>query len=235
MLKRTETTLAASKPDENDYHRALVLPEGSNIAYRPRVESPENVNSAASVYFQVGPITDHEALVRLHLFAQMVRVPIFSTLRTKEQLGYIVQSSSWTSNSMQGFRVLVQSERTAEYLERRVEALWTDTISRHLDEMTEEEFEKQKDSLINRKMERPKNLNQECVDESSGQLSATGDADPLVFDRTSRYWSEIEAGTFDFFHRESQCRCGIVGGFLLTTAFLLRRTRGGPRVRNYER
>ncbi|KAM0792534.1 hypothetical protein ACM66B_005203 [Microbotryomycetes sp. NB124-2] len=182
MLKLVESTLAADSSKEGDYHRALLIPPRSNLVYRPVVPSPENVNSAAVVYYQVGPISNHEDLVRLHLFAQMAKVPVFSTLRTKEQLGYIVQSSSWTANSIQGFRVVVQSERTAEFLEERIEKLWTEVVDEHLREMKEDEFEKHKKSLIDRKLEKPKNLGQE----------------------SNRYWGEIECGTFDFFHRERE-------------------------------
>ncbi|KAK4053128.1 metalloprotease [Microbotryomycetes sp. JL201] len=167
MLKLVETSLSATASGESDYHRALILPIGSNLAYRPVVPSPENVNSAAVVYYQVGTVSNHDELVRLHLFAQIAKVPVFSTLRTKEQLGYIVQSSSWTSNSVQGFRVVVQSEKTAEVLEERIEALWTDAVDKHLQEMTDDEFEKQKKSLIDRKLEKPKNLDQIVIGQKS--------------------------------------------------------------------
>ncbi|KAK4058714.1 metalloprotease [Microbotryomycetes sp. JL221] len=182
MIKLVETVLAPELPLPNDYHRALLLPLGSNLVCRPQVPSSENVNSAAVVYFQVGSITNHDEMVRLHLFAQIVKVPVFSTLRTKEQLGYIVQSSTWTSNNIQGFRVVVQSEKSVEFLESRIETLWLDPVSKHFENMSDEEFEKHKIGLINRKLEKVKSLSQE----------------------TSRYWSEIEDGTLDFFHRERE-------------------------------
>ena len=127
---------------------------------RHPVASDENVNSAISAYYQVCPLSDHHLRMRLALFAQIAKVPVFSTLRTKEQLGYIVSSGTWAFNGMSGFRVQVQSERTAEYLEERIEALW-DGFGAHLNEMTPEDFEKQKVSLVNTKLERVKNLAQE--------------------------------------------------------------------------
>ncbi|ORY54263.1 Metalloenzyme, LuxS/M16 peptidase-like protein [Leucosporidium creatinivorum] len=184
MLKLVETVLEAkpADPAQNDYHRALVLPTPSNLVFRPEVPSPQNINSAAGVYYEVGATTDYDQLARLHLFAQIAKVPIFSTLRTKEALGYIVSSAVWSVNQRQGFRVMVQSERTAEYLEDRIEAFWTETFEQYLEEMGEEEFEKQKESLVLSKREKAKNLGQE----------------------TSRYWSEIESGELDFFHRERE-------------------------------
>ena len=93
LLDTVERKLAAGEVDasELDNHRALKLPPGSTTVYRPPVPSAENVNSAASVYYDVGTATDHELLARLSLFAQIAKVPVFSTLRTKEQLGYIVR------------------------------------------------------------------------------------------------------------------------------------------------
>jgi insulysin len=148
------------------------------------VPSPQNINSAAGIYYEVGSTTDYDQLARLHLFAQIAKVPIFSTvrsllsllrlyprarlnagllpqLRTKEALGYIVSSAVWSVNQRQGFRIMVQSERTAEYLEDRIEAFWTETFEQYLEEMSEEEFEKQKESLVLRKREKVKNLGQE--------------------------------------------------------------------------
>lgn len=48
---------------------------------RPPVPSSENVNSAASVYYQVGSAADDELVARLALFAQVAKVPVFSTVR----------------------------------------------------------------------------------------------------------------------------------------------------------
>lgn len=103
MLKLVETVLTfrPADPSQNDYHRALVLPNralaselslaltkltsnrrraASNLVYRPEVPSPQNINSAAGVYYEVGSTTDYDQLGRLHLFAQLAKVPIFSTV-----------------------------------------------------------------------------------------------------------------------------------------------------------
>lgn len=135
---------------------------GTNYVYSPLVTSPENVNSAASVYYQVCPTTDYRRIALLELFSQIAKTPIFSTLRTIEQLGYIVSSGGWSANGMAGFRVMVQSEKVAGYLEERVEALWSG-FGKHLEDLGEVEFGKQKESLVAKKRERVKNLGQEYV------------------------------------------------------------------------
>ncbi|GAA5882619.1 hypothetical protein JCM16303_002075 [Sporobolomyces ruberrimus] len=180
LLKLAEKKLSmkGSTPLENDYHRSLILPGGSNLIYRPEVPSAENVNSAASVYYQVGPTSDHDLMVKLSLFSQIAKVPVFSTLRTKEQLGYIVHSAIWSLNALSGFRIIVQSERPAEYLEERIEALWG-TFETTLAEMDDADFEKEKESLASKLEEKPKSL--------SGE--------------STRYWNEIDSGEFDFGQR----------------------------------
>ena len=57
----------------------------------------------------------------LDLFAQITREPCFDTLRTKEQLGYIVWSSARKSTSDRGYFVLVQSNRKPDFLDHRIE------------------------------------------------------------------------------------------------------------------
>ncbi|KII85853.1 hypothetical protein PLICRDRAFT_165360 [Plicaturopsis crispa FD-325 SS-3] len=182
MLTLVESILKSESldPSQLDFHRGLLLPSGSNTIYRPHVPSEENVNSAASVYFQVCETSNHNLYARLALFAQIAKEPIFSTLRTREQLGYIVSSGVWSARGVAGFRVVVQSERPAEVLEERIESLWKESFDKYLADMSDEEFEKQKQSLIVKRLEKPKNLYQEA----------------------SRYWSEISSGELDFFYRE---------------------------------
>ena len=59
------------------------------------------------------------------------------------------------------FTVLIQSERTPEYLETRIEAFLTD-LGNIIREMSDDKFEKLKNSLINKRLERLKNLSSEC-------------------------------------------------------------------------
>lgn len=161
LLESVEISLLSKTlPLPNDYHRALILPTGSNFVYRPVVPAPENVNSAISVFYQVGPSKNSNLLAQLHLFAQIAKTPIFSTLRTKEQLGYIVQSSLSVQNGMCGFKILVQSEKTAQFLAGRIEVFLTG-FRKYLEEMDEKSFEKEKASLISKRLEKVKNLGQE--------------------------------------------------------------------------
>lgn len=105
--------------------------------------------------------------------------PAFNRLRTKEQLGYVVFSGEYLSATTMTYRILIQSERSAAYLESRIEK-FLDDYSTILREMSEEAFTKHVTSQINKKLEKLKNLNQE----------------------TSRYWNRIGNEFYDFLQRE---------------------------------
>lgn len=92
--------------------------------------NPSDANSASLNLYQLG-----ESSVSLHalssLFAHMVREPLYSQLRTQEQLGYLVWSNLVSIKGVLHFRVLLQSSAApADYLNYRVEAFlsWWRTV-----------------------------------------------------------------------------------------------------------
>ncbi|PWN29969.1 hypothetical protein BDZ90DRAFT_229012 [Jaminaea rosea] len=181
LVDLAESTLQAQplSPAELISPRSLLLPVPSETRWRKQVKNPENVNSSIEVYCQVGDVGDARKRATLGLLSQIASEPVFDQLRTKEQLGYLVFSSARKSVGSMGFRVLVQSERDASYLESRIEAFF-EQFKGILENMSAEEFEKQRTSLINKKLEVVKNL----VEEST------------------RFWFHIHSGYFDFLQRE---------------------------------
>lgn len=73
------------------------------------------------------------------------------------------------------YRILVQSERTAPYLESRIEALLR-SLKQKLVDMTDKEFQTYVKAVVIQKTERLKNLNQESL----------------------RFWDFIGAESYDF-------------------------------------
>jgi len=59
-----------------------------------------------------------------------------------------------------GYRIIVQSERSAPYLESRIEE-FLQSVRQKLADMTDKEFQSHVKAVIIRKTERLKNLNQE--------------------------------------------------------------------------
>ena len=155
--------------------RSLLLPRGANYVYRKTLEDPENVNHCIETWFYVGERSNRDLRARVLLLEQMVHEPAFDQLRTKEQLGYIVFSGVRNFATTMGLRFLVQSERTPEYLDFRVEAFLV-TFRHMLEKMSDSEFEGHKRSLIVKRLEKLKNLDQE----------------------TSRFWNHITNEYYDF-------------------------------------
>lgn len=137
--------------------RSLILPPGSNYVFNKTLKDPETVNHCVETWLYVG---DRLARFKTLLVDQMVHEPAFDQLRTKEQLGYIVFSSIWSFATTFGFRILVQSERTPEYLDKRIEAFLAQ-FGRSLDKMSDADFEGHKRSLIVKRLEKLRNLDQE--------------------------------------------------------------------------
>lgn len=163
-------------PAQWSVRRNMLLPPGSNFVFNHKLDDPENVNHAIEYYLQVGPFSDFELRAKVQLVAQMTDEPSFDQLRTKEQLGYVVWSGARPAATTIGYRVLIQSERTPQYLESRIDVFLA-KFRKDLAEMSSEDFEKHKKSLIARKLEKMKNLTSE----------------------TNRLWNHVMTETYNFF------------------------------------
>ncbi|KAK3679815.1 metalloprotease [Recurvomyces mirabilis] len=162
-------------PTQWQTKRMLVPPPGTDIVYPRTLVNPDNVNHCIDYILLIGANIDYTTRAKLLLLAQMTKEPIFDTLRTKEQLGYVVASSSNFHSTLASFRILIQSERDCDYLEGRIETFLTG-YANTLREMPHEEFEAQRVGLINKRLETLKNLNQE----------------------TGRLWRHVTSEVYDF-------------------------------------
>ncbi|ODV77337.1 uncharacterized protein CANTADRAFT_7816 [Suhomyces tanzawaensis NRRL Y-17324] len=138
---------------------------------------PKNINSCIEYIIQISPNSQDDKLrVLTDLFSTICKQPSFDQLRTKEQLGYVVFSGTRLGRTSLYFRVLVQSERSTEYLEYRIEEFLSKFRSYLIEKMTEEEFESFKESLRDSKLTKLRFLSEE----------------------TARFWNEISSGYLDF-------------------------------------
>ena len=140
--------------------RGLILPPGSNYIWKKKLKDPANVNHCIQYFLHVGYRGDFNVRAKTLLLDQIVHEPCFNQLRTKEQLGYIVYSGAWTSITQYGFYFVIQSEKTAPYLETRIEE-FLKTVAKTLEEMSDSEFESNKRSIIDKRLERLKYMEQE--------------------------------------------------------------------------
>lgn len=160
--------------------RNLILPPGSDYTFQRKLGDPANVNHCIEYYVFVGDVVDRVLRAKLLLLGQMTEEAGFDQLRTKEQLGYIVFTGVKMQATTMGYRVIIQSERSTDYLEERINAFLAH-FGKSLQDMSKEDFESHKSSLIAKRLEKIKNLDQE----------------------SSRFWGHISNEYLDFLAREN--------------------------------
>jgi len=131
-------------------------------------------SSCIENYYQCGLQNTRQNML-LELFSQIINESCYNQLRTKEQLGYIVFSGVRRSNGAQGLRVIVQSDRNPEYLDKRIEH-FLHSLDETLAVMDENEFNQHVEALATKRLEKPKKLSV----------------------RNGRYWSEILSQHYNF-------------------------------------
>ncbi|CAG8782773.1 45453_t:CDS:10 [Gigaspora margarita] len=141
-------------------NRTVCIPDGKKFVYSMDVPDEKEINSAIEYYVQVGDVQDRELRAKLALIGQISDEPSFDQLRTKEQLGYLVWSMVEEGIGSMAYRIVIQSEKDPIYLENRIEDFLT-KLQTIIEEMSEENYEKQITSLISKKLEKPKNLSEE--------------------------------------------------------------------------
>ncbi len=110
------------------------------------------------------------------LFGSMMSAPFFKSIRTDQQLGYIVSGRNTRLDNLPGLSFLVQSPKAGPVeLKRRIDQFMAD-FKGTLNEMTAEKFNEYKQGLIKDLQAKDKNLSE----------------------RTRHYWSEINNKAFEF-------------------------------------
>ncbi|KAF9354795.1 Insulinase (Peptidase M16) [Mortierella sp. NVP85] len=210
-------------PSEIVSLRSLIVPEGCRAVYQRNVVDPKNVNSAVDYYLQVGaPVMTSSTITTeafrtqralTQIMAQIIQEPCFNQLRTVEQLGYIVHSRFQQFGCTLGIEIMVQSDRDPIHVENRIEHFLKARIGPWLQsQMTEEEFQKQVQSLIQKKLEKHKNLMEE----------------------TTVYWDQITSGYYDFSEEQDDVEeikkvtLEMIQAFFLT--WISPEARGGKKV-----
>jgi insulysin len=155
--------------------RNLIFPPGCNYLYRRTLKDPKNVNNGIGYFLHIGDRADRILRNKTLLIDQMIHERAFDQLRTKEQLGYVVWSYIRMEDTTMGYCITIQSEKTLQYLESRIDA-FLESYEKTIRDMSDSVFEGHKRSLITKRLEKLKNLTQE-----SGRL-----------------WNHIGSEYFDF-------------------------------------
>lgn len=157
--------------------RTLLLPVGSNFVANKTLYNPKEINNAIEYCLQIAD-SNEGIYARLLLFGHLVNQPTFAVLRTQEQLGYIVSSSTWSQVNTVSMLFRIQSEKSPVFLDNRIDA-FLETFKDTLSNMKDEDFEKQRRGLVVKLREKLDNLDQE----------------------SSRFGMRILDGTYDFMLR----------------------------------
>lgn len=165
-------TIIPLLPRQLVLHREVNLEHGRHFLYE--IENKLHKSSCTEIYYQSG-LQSIEPNMHLELFAQIISEPCFTVLRTNEQLGYIVFSGIRKTNGAQGLRIIVQSDKHPQYVEERIDQ-FMESMEEHVTKMSDEEFNKHKESLAVQKLEKPKTM---------GSLSAV-------------FWGEISTQLYNF-------------------------------------
>ncbi|KAG8371571.1 hypothetical protein BUALT_Bualt13G0101800 [Buddleja alternifolia] len=155
-------------------HRELVmcLPLSADVVRDVRVKNKLETNSVIELYFQIEP-EEQTKLAKLKaltdLFDEIVEEPLFNQLRTKEQLGYVVDCSLRVTYRILGFCFRVQSsEYNPVYLQGRIDN-FINGLEEMLNRLDEESFENYKNGLMGKLLEKDPSLSYE-TDRFWGQI-----------------------------------------------------------------
>lgn len=142
----------------------ICLPSGANLVRNVSVKNKCETNSVIELYFQIEQekgmeLTRLKALI--DLFDEILEEPFFNQLRTKEQLGYVVECSPRVTYRVLGFCFCIQSSKyNPIYLQERI-----DNFISGLDELLEglddESFENYRSGLMAKLLEKDPSLTYE--------------------------------------------------------------------------
>ena len=132
-------------PETDRFEQVVeVMPPGKHFQFSRQVE--DNNNSLAYA-IQVGE-KDFSLLAQTSMIASVVESDFYTQMRTNQQLGYIVWSFNQRMEDRIFFRLLIQSSTHGPFeMTKRVNA-WLKSTEKVFSELTDQEFERHKESLI---------------------------------------------------------------------------------------
>ena len=157
------------------YHEPYQLLGDKDLVLNLDVEHDDSVFVS---YYQM-PVTDNKSRAQYALLGRLLANPFFNTIRTEQQLGYVVFAGARPIEKHPGVVFVVQSPKLDPVgIEQRVDAFLTEQVAR-LKQLSDEELQQYRQGLIGDLLKKDDNL-----DERSG-----------------RFWYGISSGELDFENR----------------------------------
>uniref|UniRef100_A0A6M2EQF5 Peptidase M16 N-terminal domain-containing protein n=1 Tax=Populus davidiana TaxID=266767 RepID=A0A6M2EQF5_9ROSI len=142
----------------------ICLPPSANLVRDVNVKNKSETNSVVELYFQIEPEVGLDSIklkALADLFDEIVQEPLFNQLRTKEQLGYVVECSPRVTYRINGFCFVVQSSKyNPVYLLGRIEN-FINGLEELLGGLDDASFENYKSGLMAKLLEKDHSLQYE--------------------------------------------------------------------------
>lgn len=168
--------LNGSQPMKAAERKLRILSPGKSLSDEYYVDHPDSV---VIYQFQGNDksILEH---ARWRMLAQMMNNPFFSSLRTEQQLGYVVFSSFVEDEQMPGLVMLVQSSAVSANEVKKRMGQFSKDFAAHLADMDAQEFASHKQGLISELLKK----------------------DEMYLSRALRYWGDMERENYTFDYRQ---------------------------------
>ncbi|CAE7219187.1 unnamed protein product, partial [Symbiodinium sp. KB8] len=141
--------------------RVVRVPVAEPLVWVEDSHDTGNRNVAVEMYWQLGPVGSNEAkdAAQVELLADLIAEPLFDSLRTKQQIGYVASCGARWTHRVQGFSVWLMSSKfgPAEICRRALKFLAD--FQKSLEDMPEEDFAQHVCSLAAQKLEPDRTLN----------------------------------------------------------------------------
>ncbi|CAK9817833.1 Nrdc [Anthophora plagiata] len=147
-----------------------------------------DANSVVNNYYQSG-ITTVKLSILIDLLILLMEEPLFNQLRTQEQLGYDVSCTQHDTCGILGYSIAVCTQAnkyTTKHVDNRIEA-FLEMFNNILNEITEKDFDRIKETLIKQKQHADIHLKEE-VDRNWLEITF----DNYMFDRIEKQLQMIE-------------------------------------------
>ncbi|MCZ6709667.1 MAG: insulinase family protein, partial [Gammaproteobacteria bacterium] len=154
----------------------LQIPDILDISESMKIELSIDHQDASMVLYVQDSDSSFEQRARSAFAVQLLRQPYFTSLRTEQQLGYVVAVTNRLIRDRGGITFIIQSPVASPAdLEAATRSFMREQLVA-IAEMPDDEFERNKAGLITRLLETDKNLGQ----------------------RSQRYWADLDLGVLTF-------------------------------------
>jgi insulysin len=149
-------------------------------------KNEEDTNDAIGIFYYIGEYSFRK-ISKMLLYSLIAGEPFFDTLRTKEQLGYIVRSSKHSFLNNYGILQLIQSSnKDCDYLEKRIKD-FNFNYTEKLKSLEQGKFNLNKQTLISKLEEKDDNISELTFRQINEVLT-----ERYIFDRRKKLVNEVK-------------------------------------------